>query len=293
MRTIAFVSDIHGNLPALQAVAADIARQGAQVVVNLGDAFSGPLLAAETARWLIHDAQQATATPWLHIAGNHERQLLAVADRRAAPGLTDPAADCDPTDSDHLAALQMDDALLAWIRHLPAPTRPDLLTGSWRADLLGPEVGLCHGSPRSDVEYLLDTPEGELIRPASVSELDERLAGRIPSSITLLACGHSHLPRSLTLPRAGATALQLLNPGSVGLPAYDDDTPYPASRYHRVENGSPDARYALATQAAPRQPWTLACRSVPYDAEPMARLAEQRGCPDWAHALRTGRMPRP
>ncbi|MDM7463379.1 MAG: metallophosphoesterase family protein, partial [Tepidimonas taiwanensis] len=60
MRTIAFVSDIHGNLPALQAVAADIARQGVQVVVNLGDAFSGPLLAAETARWLIHDAQQAT-----------------------------------------------------------------------------------------------------------------------------------------------------------------------------------------------------------------------------------------
>ena len=41
---IAFVSDIHGNLAALEAVAADIARHGADRVVNLGDNLSGPLL---------------------------------------------------------------------------------------------------------------------------------------------------------------------------------------------------------------------------------------------------------
>jgi hypothetical protein len=33
--------------------------------------------------------------------------------------------------------------------------------------------------------------------------------------------------------------------------------------------------------------------SVPYDHESMAALADQRGRPDWAHALRTGRMARP
>ena len=72
---IAWVSDIHGNLPALQAVDADLQRQDVDVVVNLGDALSGPLLALDTARWLM--ARSATPAPdqqpWLHIAGNHEQ----------------------------------------------------------------------------------------------------------------------------------------------------------------------------------------------------------------------------
>ena len=50
---IALVSDIHGNLPALEAVAADIRRRGADRVVNLGDNLSGPLLPRETAQWLM------------------------------------------------------------------------------------------------------------------------------------------------------------------------------------------------------------------------------------------------
>ena len=50
---IALVSDIHGNLAALEAVAADICRRGADQVVNLGDNLSGPLLPCETAQWLI------------------------------------------------------------------------------------------------------------------------------------------------------------------------------------------------------------------------------------------------
>jgi predicted phosphodiesterase len=287
MRSIAFVSDIHGNLPALQAVALDIARVGVQAVVNLGDALSGPLLARDTAHWLIQQSLcNDNPTPWLHIAGNHERQLLAAVEQ-----LAQPARVLNPTDSDHLAALEMDDNALAWVRALPHPTRPDLLEGRWRPDLLGPEVALCHGSPRHDTEYLLDTPHGEHMRIASIDELQARLAQRIPDHITLLVCGHSHLPRALGLPRHGAPALQLLNPGSVGLPAFDDDTPYPASRYHRVENGSPDARYAIASQATTGGRWTVALRNVPYNPESMARLAEQNGCPDWAHALRSGRMP--
>lgn len=47
---IAFVSDTHGNLTALEAVAADITRRGADRVVNLGDNLSGPLLPRETAQ---------------------------------------------------------------------------------------------------------------------------------------------------------------------------------------------------------------------------------------------------
>ena len=38
---IAAISDVHGNLRALQAVLADIAQQGVDAVVNLGDLLSG------------------------------------------------------------------------------------------------------------------------------------------------------------------------------------------------------------------------------------------------------------
>ena len=67
---LAVLSDIHGNLPALKVVLADLNARGADMVVNLGDSLSGPLLPRETAEFLM-------AQPWVHIAGNHERQLLA------------------------------------------------------------------------------------------------------------------------------------------------------------------------------------------------------------------------
>ena len=50
---IALLSDIHGNLAALEAVVADIDRRGADRIVNLGDSLSGPLLPRETAQYLM------------------------------------------------------------------------------------------------------------------------------------------------------------------------------------------------------------------------------------------------
>jgi Icc-related predicted phosphoesterase len=50
---LAVISDIHGNLPALEAVLADIATQGVDQTVNLGDILSGPLQPAETADLLM------------------------------------------------------------------------------------------------------------------------------------------------------------------------------------------------------------------------------------------------
>ena len=46
---IAPISDVHGNLPALDAVLEDIAVGGAELTLNLGDIPSGPLWPAETA----------------------------------------------------------------------------------------------------------------------------------------------------------------------------------------------------------------------------------------------------
>ncbi|CAN7412416.1 metallophosphoesterase [Phenylobacterium sp. LjRoot219] len=62
----AAVSDIHGNLPALEAVIADIGAQGVTEVVNLGDSLSGPLWPVETAGRLI-------ALGWPSLAGNPSR----------------------------------------------------------------------------------------------------------------------------------------------------------------------------------------------------------------------------
>ena len=57
---IAVVSDIHGNLPALQAVVRDCQRRGVDTVFNLGDSLSGPLLPLQTAQFLM-------AQDWLHL----------------------------------------------------------------------------------------------------------------------------------------------------------------------------------------------------------------------------------
>jgi predicted phosphodiesterase len=245
---IALLSDIHGNLPALEAVAADIQRRGADLIVNLGDSLSGPLLPRETAQYLM-------ASGWLSLAGNHERQILThSAAQRGA--------------SDAYAHAQLGETEFAWLRSLPA------------THLLAQDVFLCHGTPTSDLHYFFENavPGGTL--PATADEVEARLGGVQAAAV---ACGHTHIPRALRS-RAGQL---LCNPGSVGLAAYDDLHPVE----HIVQNGSPDARYATIEQVG--SAWHATLHSVPYDYEPMARLAELHGRPEWAYALRTGYMNSP
>lgn len=102
---LAVISDIHGNLLALEAVLADIAHQRVDQTVNLGDILSGPLQPAETADLLM-------AQDFLTIRGNHERQLLALLE----PG----APVMDPLCSDGFAAAQVSAAQAGWLgRCLP------------------------------------------------------------------------------------------------------------------------------------------------------------------------------
>ena len=243
---LAIVTDIHGNLAALEAVAADIRRHEVDRVVNLGDSLSGPLLPLETARYLI-------ATGWLCLAGNHERQILNDDPERGV--------------SDAYARSQLSDRELDWLRTLPATAR------------IATDVFLCHGTPYSDVGYFLETVEATGVRLATSSEIDARLGDEAAS---LIACGHTHVPRVVQTDRSQV----VVNPGSVGLPAYDDLVPFP----HVVENGSPHARYAVVDRSPTG--WVVSLRSVPYDCASMARLAQRRGRPEWAHALLTGYMPK-
>ena len=257
---IAIISDIHGNLSALQAVLAEIDALGVDRIINVGDTLAGPLESAKTA-----DLLMQRQIPM--IAGNHERQLLTFPPEKLSK-------------SDACTASEISSAHRAWLASAP-PT-------VWLAD----DVFVCHGTPHSDLHYWLETITNDFgqhgspgVRAATQAEVLERLGSGRHLHASLIICGHTHLPRvnSVTSPTSGRL-ITLVNPGSVGLPAYDDTHPY----QHHIETGSPHARYAMAEQTAGG--WRIELRCAMYDFESMARLAESRQRPDWAVALRTGRM---
>jgi predicted phosphodiesterase len=241
---LAALSDIHGNLWALEAALADIRSQGADLVVNLGDILSGPLEPGATA-----DLLMTSGLPT--IAGNHERQLLACEAKRGGPS--------DQYAFDHTTPAQR-----AWLRGLPGTLA------------VSDEVFLCHGTPQSDLTYLL-----EEVRPDGMASPPDALVEARAATVaqSLILCGHSHLPRTRALSRDRL----VVNPGSVGLQAYEDEAPY----FHRVENGTPHLRYALCDRTA--RGWNVTYRLIEYDHESAAEAALSRGRPEWARWLRTGR----
>jgi predicted phosphodiesterase len=126
---------------------------------------------------------------------------------------------------------------------------------------------LCHGSPASDETYLLEDPF-HLRSPEAIAPL-------LPTAHRTVLCGHTHLPRIVTLPDGRL----IVNPGSVGLQAYSDDNPVP----HKMEAGSPHARYAIIHDTHIEQ------IALAYDWQVASQTAARNGRPDWAHALLTGR----
>jgi len=239
---LAVIADIHGNAPALAAVLARLVAQRPDRIVHLGDACNGPIDPAGTAALL----RSVSAG---HVRGNGDR-MVGVA--------TEPAVSA----SARFARERLSAADRNWL-------------GSWPAVIEADDWLACHGSPRSDTEYLLEkvTPDGAVVRPPA-----EVAALLGPTRARLILCGHTHLPRVVRLPDGRL----VVNPGSVGLPAYDDDQPFP----HKMESGSPHARYVLVERTA--RGWEAALESVVYDWDHAAGLAEANGWPAWARPLRTG-----
>lgn len=237
------MADIHGNLRALEAVRADLRKHSPDVIVNLGDHLSGPLQAAATADLLIEDR-------YVTIRGNHDRQLLDRAPEQMGP-------------SDRAAHAQLTHRHLDWLAVLPA------------THMLGDDVLLCHGTPRDDREYLLEQVDGDRTTPASPGQIRDRLSG---VRATLVLCGHTHIPRLISLPEN----IWVVNPGSVGLPAYDDTW----TNLHYVETGSPHVRYAVIDHGP--QGVRVEFIALDYDWGSASRDAARANRPDWACALATG-----
>jgi predicted phosphodiesterase len=185
---IAVISDIHGNILALEKVVDDINRRGVSHVINLGDHVSGPLWPKETIDYI-------KKQEWIQIMGNHERQLLSQNPEELGP-------------SDIYAYERLDPEDLEWLRFLPETLEP--LEG----------MMLFHGSPNNDKLYLLETLEHGRARLATQNEITDKL-GKTRSPIML--CGHTHIPRVIELPGGEL----IINPGSVGSQAYDDVSPVP------------------------------------------------------------------
>lgn len=242
---IAVLSDIHGNIAALDAVLAHASRMSVDKTVNLGDICSGALWPCETA-----DRLMELNLPT--VRGNHERQVLE--GQNEYMGL-----------SDQHAANNLRDDQLMWLASLPKTLR------------MSEEIMLVHGTPDSDLVYFLETVTEAGVRPATIEEVTDR-AGACDAQIIL--CGHTHVPRAVRL----ADGRLVVNPGSVGLPAYEDERPFP----HVIENGLPHASYAIVSNDEGK--WEVSFHLVPYNWEQAALDAEANNREDWATALRTGRM---
>lgn len=151
---IAVISDIHGNLIALEAVLADIKERGADLAVNLGDLCTGPLWPRETLELL-----DTLAIPT--VRGNHDRALSTRPGYRVgqftfealSPAQRSRLVDLPPT-------LRLDGGILC-----------------------------CHGTPQSDQVYLLEDKLDGRLAMSTRAAIAERLGG---TEAPVVLCGHSH-----------------------------------------------------------------------------------------------------
>jgi putative phosphoesterase len=177
---LALIADLHGNLPALDRVLADLNREGVNEVVCLGDVAVGPQ-PGETIERL-----RELGCPT--IMGNWDACM--VGDEPKVDGeLAEMLVDACRWSTDQLSARQLD-----YLRGFQE-------TIEVRLD---DETTLLtfHGSPRSfDDEIFATTPD---------DELERMLAGR---QATVYAGGHTHFQ---LFRRFGESVV--LNPGSVGQP---------------------------------------------------------------------------
>jgi predicted phosphodiesterase len=207
---LALLYDVHGNLPALEAVLRDAESQGCDSFLLGGDyALFGPQ-PRETVERL-----DSLAAEW--IRGNGERWT---GDPGAAPD--------DEVVQGAIAASrdELGEELVARLASLPEQTVRD-------------GTRYCHASPVSDVRSFLPEPAGD------EDELLEGVEER------RLVFGHTHLP----FRRQARGGIELVNPGSVGMP-FDGDTraAYAVVRdggeveHLRVEYDSPAAAARLVSE---------------------------------------------
>ena len=215
--------DVHGNLPALEAVLDDARAAGAEGFLLGGDyGLFGPWPAETVAK--LHELSGAT---W--IRGNVDRWTAAPDDAPDDTLIRAAIVACREALSEEVAS------------ELGALTEQIVIRG----------IRYCHGSPISDVRSFMPTPADD-----DAELLDEVGERRV-------VFGHTHLQFARTT-RSG---VELVNPGSVGMPF----------------DGDPRAAYALLADDG-----RIDLRRVAYDHEASAAAMEEQ-YPGKAWAERSAR----
>jgi predicted phosphodiesterase len=175
---IAVLNDIHGNLPALDAVLADVDQAGVDAIVVGGDLVWGPMPGETLDR--------------LAALGDRARFVMGNADRDVVEAFDEDGPEHDAVS--RYCAARISGAQRDFLAGLAPTVVLDV-------DGLG-ETLFCHGSPRSDTERITTvTPDARLRR--IVEDVGE----------SLVVCGHTHRQFDRRI-----EAWRVVNAGAVGLP---------------------------------------------------------------------------
>jgi predicted phosphodiesterase len=190
----ALFSDVHGNLPALDAVLTDIGAAGVDEVYCLGDLVGyGPDPAGVVSRI------RGLGIPTLR--GNYDD---GVGNRRGGCGCyyaNDEARE-DGAASYAFTDAALDDADHSWLASLP---------DEFRFEIDGARVLLAHGSPRKINEYLMpDRTDAQLLRLALEAQAD------------VVCVGHVHVPYHRVIESAEGRGIHYVSSGSAGKPKDGD-----------------------------------------------------------------------
>lgn len=239
---LAFISDIHANLPALEAVLTDIDQKKPDAVYCLGDLVSYAPWPNEVVG-LIRQHRIPT------LMGNHDFTLSQLTPGQVLPVVTPDNKKWAGAQSLAFTHTRLGNDERAFLGSLPRHIRLEFDIAGEQRDLL-----MVHGSPTSLNEYLLeDRTEADML-----SVMEE-------AGADILLFGHSHLPYHRPLPGQSPeapTCRHAINTGSVGKP----------------KDGDPWAGYVLIEWAGGELNVTMI--RVAYDVERAARAIEESSLPD-------------
>jgi putative phosphoesterase len=175
---VAALYDIHGNLPALEAVLDEVQHAGVEQIVVGGDVLPGPMPSESLARLL------DSPIPVRFIQGNGDREV--VAPTGAVPELY--------RESMRWNAAQLTAQDRQRLANWPATLR---MTVDGLGDLL-----FCHATPRNDNEIFTRLTPEETLLPIFAG-LD----------VAIVVCGHTHMQFDRSV-----GSVRVVNAGSVGMP---------------------------------------------------------------------------
>src|SRR5262245_7211658 len=191
---VAGLFDIHGNLPALEAVLEEVQRADVDRIVVGGDVVPGPMPRETLGRLLSLDL------PVDFIQGNCELAVLA----QMAAHRTGMVTYWGTTSGRPLP--EPDRIVMRWTAKQLVPDYESVLSGwpkTLRLELAGlGAVLFCHGTPRSETEVFTRRTAEERLLP-----LFEGLG------VSVVVCGHTHMQFDRMI---GST--RVVNAGSVGMP---------------------------------------------------------------------------